>query len=313
VPELPEVKTTVDGLNKVLPNKKIVFVWSSYNSLYFKGKENIKDKVYFSKFKKNILDSPILGAERVGKNILIHLKNGVTILIHMKMTGHLLYGKYRKVDSRFKIQDLRKKTEEWITIDRGPLQDPFNRHIRLVFELDNGKHLAFSDMRKFAKVMFLKSRDLKTHNDLKDIAPDPFELSPQEFIKRIKSKKSGRIKNVLMDQTLVSGIGNIYSDETLFATSVHPETDVSVLSDKKLTEIYREAKKVLKKGISFGGDSTSDYRNIKGERGNFQNKHRAYRKTGEKCSKKDCSGTIIRKVVGGRSAHFCNQHQKILA
>jgi formamidopyrimidine-DNA glycosylase len=323
MPELPEVQTTVDGLNRVLKGKKIVSVWSSYDSPYFKGKENIKDKKYFFKFKKNILNSPILKSERVGKNILIHLKNKITILIHMKMTGHLLYGHYHKVknskqipNSKFQIP----KTGEWVAIDKGPLQDPFNRHIRLVFELNNGKHLAFADMRKFAKVMFIKTKDLKTHRDLKNIAPDPFELTQKEFVEIIKGKKSGRtrpnvrrggrVKNVLMDQTLVSGIGNIYSDETLFLTGIHPETNIDAIPDKKMTEIYREVKKVLKKGINFGGDSTSDYRNIKGERGDFQNKHQVYRKTGEKCSKKGCSGKILRKVVGGRSAHFCNKHQK---
>jgi len=299
VPELPEVQTTINGLNEVLPNQKIVDVWSSYNSPYFKGKENIKDKKYFLKFKKNILNSPVKKAERIGKNILIHLKNGITILIHMKMTGHLLYGKYKK------------ENNDWRAVEDGPLQDPFNRHIRLVFELGNGKHISFSDMRKFAKVMFIKTNQLKNHTDLKDIAPDPFKLSQKRFIERIRQKKSGRIKNILMDQTLVSGIGNIYSDEILFETGIHPETNISLINDKKLGEIYTEAKKVLKRGINFGGDSTSDYRNIKGERGDFQNKHKVYRKTGAPCPKKGCSGEIIRKVVGGRSAHFCNKHQKL--
>ena len=300
MPELPEVQITVNGLNRVLPGKKILSVWSAYNSPHYKGKENIKDRKYFSKFKRNILNSPILKSERIGKNVLIHLKNRVTILIHMKMTGHLLYGKYEKSKS------------EWRAKDKGPLQDPFNRHIRLIFELDNGKHLAFSDMRKFAKVMFIKTKDLKTHDDLKDIGPDPFELTLKEFVERIKRKNSGRIKNILMDQTLISGIGNIYSDEVLFETGIHPETDISAIPNKKLKEIYKEVKKVLKRGINFGGDSTSDYRNIKGERGDFQNKHQVYRKTREKCPKRECSGKIIRKVIGGRSAHFCNKHQKLL-
>ena len=236
----------------------------------------------------------------------------MTVLIHMKMTGHLLYGEYKKERIQKKI--------EWVALEDGPLQDPFNRHIRLVFELDNGKHLAFSDMRKFAKVMFIKTKDLSSHPDTSKIAPDPLELSKKEFVERLRAKKSGRtrpngrlsgrVKNVLMDQSVVSGIGNIYSDEILFETSVHPETNINILSDKKLGEFWKEAKIVLKKGIKFGGDSTSDYRNIEGKRGNFQNKHKVYRKTGAPCPKKGCGGEIIRKVVGGRSAHFCNRHQK---
>jgi len=269
VPELPEVQTTVNGLNEVLPGKKIVSVWSTYNSSYHKGKENIKNIRYFPKFKVAVSNSPILNIERKGKNILIHLKNKNTILIHMKMTGHLLYGSYKK------------SGQGWEAKDKGPLQDPFNRHLRLVFELSNGKHLAFSDMRKFAKVMFIPTKDLEKHPDISLVAPDPFELTQKEFVERIKSKKSGRIKNVLMDQLLISGVGNIYSDETLFTVGIHPETDISAINNKKLGEIYKESKKILRRGINFGGDSTSDYRNIRGERGRFQNKHNVYRRNGK--------------------------------
>jgi formamidopyrimidine-DNA glycosylase len=300
MPELPEVQTTVNGLSEVLPKKKIVEIWNSYNSPYFYGKENIKDRKYFLKFKKSVLNSPILSVERKGKNILINLKNKITILVHMKMTGHFLYGNYKF------------HKNSWVAVDEGPLKDPFNRHIRLVFKLSDGKYLAFSDMRKFAKVMYIKSSDLDKHPDIKSVAPDPLCITKKEFIERLRQKKSGRIKNILMDQGLVSGIGNIYSDETLFRTNVHPESDVRAISDKKLGEMWLESCKVLEKGIDFGGDSTSDYRNIHGERGAFQNKHEVYRKTGLKCPKKGCGGKIERKIVGGRSAHFCNKHQKLL-
>lgn len=297
MPELPEVQTTVNGLNNVLPGLKIVSVWSSYNSPYFAGKENIKDRKYFSKFKKEILGAKVLRAERRGKNILIHLNNDRTILIHMKLTGHLLYGKYVK-------------KKEWIAVDKGPLQDPFNRYIRLIFELSNKKHLALSDMRKFAKIMYIKTKEIEEHKDIKIIGPDALKISFKKF-KELLLKKKGPIKNVLMDQSLISGIGNIYSDEILWHTGVHPETKVKDIDDKKLQEILKTTKELLRKGIRLKGDSTSDYRDVKGEKGKFQAHHRAYQQTGERCQKRNCSGKIQRKILGGRSAHFCNKHQAL--
>ncbi|PIP86501.1 hypothetical protein COW82_01730 [Candidatus Campbellbacteria bacterium CG22_combo_CG10-13_8_21_14_all_43_18] len=319
MPELPEVQITVDGINKYLPGRKILSVWTDYKSGYFKGKKNIKDPAYFKKFRKFVAGKKIKRSERKGKNIIVHFSGGGGILIHMKMTGHLLYGRYEKINPKLQISNYEQiqnskaqKTEDaWLPTEEGPLRDPFNRHIRLVFELSDGKRLALSDMRRFAKVMYFETSKLSECFDGKNIAQDPFEINKKEFIESLRRKKTGRIKNILMDQTLVSGIGNIYSDETLFETGVHPETNIGDIPDKKLGEIYEGAKKILKKGIKFGGDSASDYRNIKGEPGAFQKKHKVYRRTGEKCPKKGCSGKIVRKVVGGRSAHFCNRHQKL--
>lgn len=113
-----------------------------------------------------------------------------------------------------------------------------------------------------------------------------------------------------MDQTLVVGIGNIYSDEMLFLSGIRPDRFVRNIKDSEYKAMFIAMKKVLKKGIDFGGDSMSDYRNIYGERGAFQHRHNAYRRTGEKCTKKGCSGTIIRKVIAGRSSHYCDKHQK---
>ena len=114
-----------------------------------------------------------------------------------------------------------------------------------------------------------------------------------------------------MDQTLISGIGNIYSDEILWYSAVHPEEKEKDIHLLKLKMMFQSMKKVLKKGIDFGGDSMSDYRNIKGERGKFQLHHEAYQRTDEKCRRVGCGGVIIKKKVGGRSAHFCDRHQKL--
>ena len=113
-----------------------------------------------------------------------------------------------------------------------------------------------------------------------------------------------------MDQSIIAGIGNIYSDEILWASCVHPERLVETLTKAELKLMWTQMKIILKTGIEMGGDSMSDYRNIYGRKGNFQNAHKAYRRAKQACLLKGCRGKIMRKVIGGRSAHFCHKHQK---
>lgn len=298
MPELPEVTTTVNGLNEVLPKLSIRDVWTDYFvASKNKRTDNIKNKKYFEYFKKEIVGQKVLKAERRGKNVLIHLSNNKTILIHMKMTGHLLFGKYEYDTKIWKSNEVL-------------LSDPFNQFIRLVFTLSNGKHLAFSDMRRFAKVFLFETEKRDTISDLSLLGPEPLEnLSFDTFKKQIQKGKSGKIKTTLMDQTILSGIGNIYSDEILWSAGVHPERRATTLTDIELKKMWQGLKKILTASIKMGGDSMSDYRNIYGQKGKFQNAHKVYRRTKEKCSKPGCPGTIQRKVIGGRSAHFCSVHQ----
>ena len=288
MPELPEVETTTRGLKGAVVGLVIKDVWTDYNSPYFHGSDTIKDPAYFKYFKKTIKGQKITSVTRRAKNILIHLSNNHTILVHMKMTGHLMYGNYNR-------------------------KDPFNRHIRLIFYLSNGKTLELCDTRRFAKVTLLPTKTMNETTHLKNIGPEPLEkeFTFDVFKKQINKKPKGKIKLVLMDQSIIAGIGNIYADESLWRAGIHPESIVSKISDKKLKELYKAIRTTLSKGIDFGGDSMSDYRNIHGERGKFQEQHMAYRKTGIACSKNGCKGIITRIVVGGRSTHFCNVHQKM--
>lgn len=312
MPELPEVTTTAKKLDKILPGLKIKSVWTSYKSLYFKGKENIKDPKYFSKFQKSVVGEKIESVERYGKNVLINISGPKTILIHMKMTGHLLYGKYKKGLVEENIDGVKKMVRGWVPDEKGPLQDKFNGYIRLVFELSNNKNLVLSDVRKFAKVCLIEDGDAKKYKDLVGLGPDPVskDFDFKIFKSILMKKPEGRIKNILMDQNLISGIGNIYSDEALWLTGIHPEESPKKLSDVEIKKLLKNIKEILKKGIDFGGDSTSDYRQPDGTPGKFQKHHKVYRRKGEKCLRRGCKGKIIRKVVGGRSAHFCDTHQK---
>ena len=306
MPELPEVQTTVNILNEKIKNLSILDVWTDYDSTFHKGKGNIKDKTYFKFFREQLLNKKILSVKRRAKNVLINVSGnpnqkraGKTILVHMKMTGKLLYGKYEFKD------------EKWFPVNDVYLSDPFNRFIHLVFSLSDGKHLVLSDTRKFAKVFVFDTDKISTLNDLKKLGPEPLDKSftYKIFKERLLMKPNGKIKTVLMDQEIVSGIGNIYSDEVLWSSSIYPTKKVKDIEEIKLKKLFKNVKNILELSISVGGDSMSDYRNPLGKKGGYQNLHKAYRKTGTKCVFRGCKGTIRRMVVGGRSTHYCDYHQ----
>lgn len=322
MPELPEVHTTSRILNELLPGLKITDVWTSYGGVIHEGKSHIKNKKYFAEFKKKVIGEKVKNVSRRGKNVLIHLSNQKTILVHMKMTGHLLFGEYEKnpnyqfskskqiPNNKPQLKDLWAQ-EFWLPREdsKSALWDPYNRFIRLVFTFSNGKHLVLSDVRKFAKVHLIEKGE---QTDIDKLGPEPLEknFDYKKFKERLLKRPSGPIKTVLMDQELIAGIGNIYSDEILWLAGIHPESKVSEVPEDRLKLTFKGMKMILEKGIKFKGDSTSDYRKPDGERGGFQHHHKVYRRKGEKCLKKGCGGTISRIVVKGRSAHFCNKHQK---
>lgn len=310
MPELPEVQTTVDGLQKTVVGFSITNVWTD---LAIKDqriphyKNTLKDLNFFNYFKKETIGRKIKKAERRAKNILIHLENKQTILVHMKMTGHMMFGLY----------EYNKKTNSWSVNPKeknAALRDPYNRFVHVVWTLTKGsttKHLVLCDSRKFAKVILLETLSLHSKH-FKDTGPEPLDkkFSVKDFKQRLLLKPNGKVKQVLLEQSIVAGIGNIYSDEMLWLAGIHPERKIKDIQEKKFASLYKAMIYVLKKGIDFGGDSTSDYRNIDGQKGRFHAIHNVYREKNKPCKKKNCTGIIQRKIVGGRSAHFCPVHQK---
>ncbi len=292
MPELPEVETTVRGLSRVLPNLTIRDVWTDWEKL-FRGAD-------FAPVRKTLRGKKVAAVGRRGKNIIIVLDNGKSLLVHMKMTGHLLYGKYKK------------EKNKWMPAQKGALNDPFNRFVHVVIILSNGKHLAFSDTRKFGKLWIEKTDHLPHSPHLAHLGPEPLDtlFTKKIMRERILKRPKSKIKSVLMDQSVIAGIGNIYSDEILWRSDIHPERPPSSITEKEWAILFKNTIILLRKGISLGGDSMSDYRNIHGERGKFQLEHKAYQKTGKPCGKRGCGGVIIRKMIGGRSSHFCSLHQK---
>ena len=256
MPELPEVETTTRGLRKETVGLKIKDVWTDLNTKDKRQHDAVANPKYFTVFKKEISNKKILSVERQAKNILINLSGGKTILIHLKMTGHLLYGKYKYLS----------KENKWIPDEEGHLQDPYNRFIHFIFTLSNKKYLAFSDARKFGKITLLDTKTAHDSRHLKDLGPDPLakDFSLEKFKERLLKKPNGKIKTVLVDQKILAGIGNIYSDEILWYAGIHPERRIKDIKENEFKKMFQATKDTLTKGINFGGDSMSDYRNIYG-------------------------------------------------
>ncbi len=287
MPELPEVQTIVDDLNKKIRGLTIADVWTDWPK-YFK-----RSLGGFKAFRKIVKGKKIAKIWRIGKNIIFDLSDNKEMLIHQKMTGHLLIGTW----------DMRHGT--WIPKQKGPLAEKVNGYIHVMFWLSNGKMMALSDLRKFAKILVASEKDFKNLEDIKNIGPDP--LTPKfgfsEF-KSLISKKREPVKKILMDQNVVSGIGNIYADEILFTARIHPLKKTDKLSEKELKTIFEATNKILQKAVKLRGTSTSDFRDTSGRRGRYGDVLLVYQREGEKCPNK-CGGVIKRIKIGGRSAHFC--------
>jgi formamidopyrimidine-DNA glycosylase len=216
------------------------------------------------------------------------------------MTGHLLVGKWNIIDGKA------------IAIEpKSIASDPYNRFVHVIFYLSDGDMLALSDARKFAKIILGKKKDLESLPELKELGPEPLDKNFKfsDFKKTISSK-TGKIKQVLMDQKVISGIGNIYSDDILWLARINPFMPANKISDGKLKGLFKATLTILKKAIKLRGSSISDFRDTAGKKGGYGKAMLVYRREGEKCLRND-GGIIVRKKIGGRSAHFCPVCQKL--
>lgn len=257
MPELPEVETLCRQLQKKITGKKI-----------------LASEVYDSKLAhvKDLQGSTIVAVRRNGKTIEIILNDGNSVLIHLRMTGRLLW--QEKSD--------RPKHSRWrISLTRG--------NIYLV------------DPRRFATIKVLPTQASLTGNDLM------LGFEQQSFVAKHGMRKT-KVKNLIMDQKAVAGIGNIYACEILHAAGIHPERITATLKDKDWKKIFEKAKHILKMAIEKRGTSISDWRDLYGYRGENQFELKAYGREGEKCIK--CGGAIVRIKQGGRSTFFCPVCQK---
>ncbi|MBI4992389.1 MAG: bifunctional DNA-formamidopyrimidine glycosylase/DNA-(apurinic or apyrimidinic site) lyase [Candidatus Harrisonbacteria bacterium] len=305
MPELPEVQTIVSDLNKKVRGRRIVGVWFDWPKMLKDPLDQQRNKVahkHVEVFKKVIKDKKILEVKRRAKNILIYLSGGYMMLVHLKMTGHLIVGRW-KVESK-------KGKEMVIPLEpREAVEDSYNQYIHLIFYLDSGKMLGYSDVRKFGKAILGNKEQIENLPELQKLGPEPLDKSFEfiKFVKLIKDEKR-KIKQVLMDQEVIAGIGNIYSDDILWKAKVHPLKSANKLSIKELNGLWKAMREILSKAVKLRGTSTSDYRDTAGKKGGYTEERLVYQREGEPCRR--CRVKIKRITVGGRSAHFCPKCQR---
>ncbi len=290
MPELPEVENTIRSLNKLIIGSRIQDVWTNAPNLVRKGS--------FQELKKNIIKYKIKNVERRAKNIIILLDEDHVLLVHLKMTGHFLIGKWH-------IQN-NQGQEKAVSCESGILSEKVNGYIHFIFYLKDGRELALSDLRKFAKIIFGKKERIYKEEGIHNIGVDALEIKISK-LRSIVSKSSKNIKTLLMDQHKIAGIGNIYSDDILFKAKIHPLRQASSLTNKEIKNLYNAIHDILSLAVKLGGTSISDFRDIKGEKGVYGERRLVYRRDGKPCF---VCGSIIRRIkIGGRSARFCSSCQ----
>jgi formamidopyrimidine-DNA glycosylase len=285
MPELPEVQTIVDDLNKKIKGDSIVRFWSDW-------KKTVRMPV--EKFEREIKNKKILSASRIGKNIFINLSGGKTIYIHLKMTGHLLV----------KSEKLKVKSGGEDYFD-----DRVNQYIHHIFYLKSGRTLEFSDVRKFGKIILADTDEIGNISEIKSLGIDAMnqEFTLDTFDEILDQKKTA-VKLLLMDQSKLAGVGNIYASEILFEAGILPTRPAEKINAGEREKLYRAIKKTLEKGIKLRGTSDSDYRDTAGAPGSFQKVLKVYRRAGKKCAR---CGTIVQRIkLGQRGTFFCSVCQK---
>ncbi|NMB92413.1 MAG: DNA-formamidopyrimidine glycosylase [Parcubacteria group bacterium] len=290
MPELPEVETIVRELNNTVKGKIINDFWT----------DNFKSNTQLQNFRALIKRQKIIKAERKGKNILIFLDKNLVLWIHLKLTGHLLLGQYIW------------KEGKWQSLKKGVYLEPQNRFIHWVFSLNNGQQLVLSDSRRFAKVRLLTQDELSKEKSLQELGHDPLASDfTEQALKDILKKTKSEIKKVLMEQRHLSGIGNIYASEILFAAQINPFKKANQLTKIETHHLFLAIKNILNKAIKYRGTSAQDeaYRQLDGTPGNFSRFLKVYQREGKPCVR---CGTLIKRIKSqGRSTFYCPQCQKL--
>ncbi|MFH1859452.1 MAG: bifunctional DNA-formamidopyrimidine glycosylase/DNA-(apurinic or apyrimidinic site) lyase [bacterium] len=268
MPELPEVETIVRGLQEQIVGKKIVGVRVILPKII---RGNAGDFIAL------ISGTTIQKVWRRGKMLVIDLYEGRSLLVHLKMTGQLLY-----------------LSEE----------SPIAKHTHLILDLSDGRQLRYLDVRQFG---YLCLTETSLVQELTPSGAEPLEISGNEFRMLLQSRKA-RIKPLLLNQSFLAGIGNIYADEILHRAGIHPLQHTHALSEAQITRLYQAMQKVLRQAIEQRGSSISDYVDSNGQKGDYQKYHQIYQRQGKPCL--TCQEKITRIKIGGRSSHFCPNCQQ---
>ncbi len=274
MPELPEVETVARGLRVSLPGRRIVAVRL--------GKTDFIDDP--AALERDLPGTQIESIARYGKFLLLRLGPGngagrrCCLVVHLGMTGQLAW----------------RRAEE-----------PVARHTHALFLLDDGRELRYTDIRRFGRLALVPEAELERF--LGGLGLDPLEATEEEFRRRLAGRRA-RIKALLLDQHVLRGMGNIYADESLWRARIHPARHAAQLSAEQAARLYRAIREVLNTAIRLRGSSVSNYLDVEGRRGEYQRRHRVYRREGEGCFR--CGERIRRVIVAGRSSYFCPRCQR---
>jgi len=281
MPELPEVETIAKGLRQTIAGKKVKEVQAIFPKI-------VKQKFNF--FKKTIVQKKIKGIRRKGKYLLIDLSGGKTILVHLGMTGNLLF--VNTTSGRHQSQT-----------------KPIGKHDHLIFKFCNSNtHLCYNDQRKFGKIKVFNTKEESNVPELKKLGPEALDVTPSEFVNIFKRRK-GKIKSALLNQHIMAGLGNIYADESLFEAKINPAQKVDLLNNDQLKQLHKAIRKILHKAIKAGGSSIDNYLNVDGKMGKFQLQHKVYGREGVRCPR--CGTKIKRIKINQRSSYFCHKCQPL--
>jgi len=288
MPELPEVETIRRGLEKYLVGHKILDVEVRVAKL-FEGDSN------------KVIGARVKEIRRFGKGLVIDLSNRYSLAIHIKLTGQLIY---------------RGKETKGVKVSREKVGDELpNKSTHIIFKLDKNAYLYYNDRRRFGWIRVVKTEDVSKMPFFKNMGPEPFPSAGSgqvkltlELFKKIVGGKKTVIKPLLMDQTRIGGIGNIYANDALFLAGISPKRRAETLSDEELSKLYKAVLEVMEKSFKYGGASELSFVNVLGHEGSYQEHALAYGKKGEKCSV--CGGKIEKIFLAGRGTFFCPKHQK---
>lgn len=268
MPELPEVETVRKTLQEFLPGLTVVHVQVSLPRII--KYPDVEEFVHV------IRGRTFREIARRGKYLLVRLSGNFSLVIHLRMTGQLRYA--------------------------NP-EDPMPKHTHVVFELSDGKELRYTDIRQFGTMYLAPDRDIQQVSGMHKLGWEPLDDFPLEGFRELLGKRSTKIKNLLLDQRLIAGIGNIYADESLFAAGIHPERPAASLKAEEVERLHAALIDILQKGVAMRGTSFSDYVDGLGKSGEFQHQLSVYGREGEPC--KQCGAPIVRRKISGRSAHIC--------
>ena len=292
MPELPEVEVIRSGLSELIAKKTIEKV-NVLNAKSFQASTSSIDVF--------VNNSTILSVKRRAKILLIELSSGYSLVIHLKMTGQLLF------------RDNQNKSKNFAG---GHPSDSFlsvlpDNHTRVELIFTDSTTLFFNDMRKFGWIKLLPTTELKEEKFIAKLGPEPLIGNPTpEYLKRMSRHPKSLVKAALLNQEIVAGIGNIYADEALWGAMIHPKTRVENLSKKQLEDILNAAIEVMSFSINKGGSTDRNYLNANGEKGSYLTFANVFRKEGKPCPR---CGHVIEKIrVAGRGTHICSNCQQLV-